>query len=205
MKRVLTAVCLVMLCWPLTAPGVDHNPPADSVLPELDAHDITRGEFTQTRRLPELSRPLRSSGRFVHDVDHGIIWQVLEPAPSTLVITPRGLYQDGEHHSGANPMTTLRPVFRALFSGDMARLEDHFEVTAGEAGEGWTLELKPRDSSLAAALQKIILSGDDYPQQVVIKDGDGGRTELRFAAIEHPDTLDEQSQQAFERAHKTAP
>ena len=200
----MSRVLLVALLWPLMAMSAGAGLPDDTPLPELAAHDITRGEFTQQRQLPELTRPLRSSGHFVHDVDRGILWQVVEPAPSTLVIIARGLYQNGERQSGASPMTSLRPVFRALFSGDMARLEDHFEVTPAETGTGWSLVLKPRDSSLAEALREIILSGDDYPQQVIIKDGDGGRTELRFSAIEHPETLDAREQQAFDHVRQSA-
>ncbi len=202
MIRPGAALMLVVLWWPLESLAAGDT---DIPLPELDAHDITRGEFTQIRQLPELTRPLRSSGRFVHDVDRGILWQVDEPAPSTLVITPGGLYRNGERQSGASPMTTLRPVFRALFSGDMARLQDHFEVTTKAVDVGWELELSPRDSSLADALASITLSGDAYPHKVMIKEGEGGRTELRFAAIEHPETLDEQTQQVFERVGKAAP
>lgn len=196
MTRRTMTLLLALLWWPLAAPAT-----SEPELPELQAHEITRGEFTQQRHLPELSRALESSGRFVHDVDRGIMWQVLEPAPSTLVITPRGLYRNGEHQGSSNPMTTLRPVFRALFSGDMDRLTDYFKVSRREAQSGWALALQPRDSNLAAVVATISLAGDEYPREVVIHDGEGGRTVLRFSALEHPASLSQQERQAFSRVH----
>lgn len=200
MSRPTIILALSGLLWLLPAMAAAQEAPA--ALPDLDAHDITRGEFTQRRRLPELNRPLVSNGRFVHDTERGILWEVLEPAPSTLVIAPRGVYQNGQRHGAGNPVAALRPVFRALFSGDMRSLHDYFEVSERTTDSGWRLELRPRDDTLASALESITLHGDEFPREVVIHDTEGGVTELRFSAIEYPDSLEPSEKRAFDRGRQ---
>lgn len=170
------------------------------VLPELVRHDAAVGRFTQQRRLPELERPIESSGRFAYADERGLLWQVREPVASNLVIDADGVFRDGERVRDSQALAAIRPLFAGLFGGDLEGLERDFTVSRTDVDSGWRLVLEPRDAGLARALERLVIAGDAEPTRLVIESADGGRTELHFHDIAHPDTLDEDLLRAFDRA-----
>jgi hypothetical protein len=187
-------IALLLLCAPPVAIGDTGE------LPELVQHETAVGRFVQRRQLPELERPIVSRGRFVYSAGRGLLWLIEEPVESRLVIDAEGVYQDGKPVRGGGAFEAIRPLFESLFSGDFGPLERDFSITREDAGERWRLELRPRDGQLARALDRITIEGIDTPLRLVIAASDGGRTELEFTDVTHPERLDEALIQAFDRA-----
>ena len=197
MSRRLRAGLHVLLAALLIAPS---GIAADATsLPELNAHDIVVGRFIQRRHLPQLERPIASSGRFAYERGRGLLWQVTEPIASSLVIAADGVFQDGEPVEGAGALRAVAPVFGALFAGESDRLGRHFEVDREATETGWRLQLRPRDATLAAAIERIVVAGQSGPDSLVLIGANGGRTELAFDDIRYPARLDEDLRRAFGR------
>lgn len=169
-------------------------------LPGLVQQETAVGRFVQRRQLPELERPIVSRGRFAYSAERGLLWLIEEPVESRLVIDAEGVHQDGEPVRGSSVFEAIRPLFESLFSGDLAPLGRDFAITREDAGEGWRLALRPREGRLARALDRITIEGADTPRRLVIAASDGGRTELEFTDVTHPERLDEALIQAFDRA-----
>ncbi|WP_051536867.1 hypothetical protein [Shewanella marina] len=51
-----------------------------------------RGDFTQSRYLKVLSKPLISQGKFIFAQQHGMVWQQVSPFRNSLVMTKTALY-----------------------------------------------------------------------------------------------------------------
>ena len=193
-RHLLGAALVLLAAW--TTPSAASDAP----LPALARAEIAVGRFTQQRRLPELERPIVSRGRFAYHAERGLLWHVEEPVESVLLIDADGVYQDGQRVEGGRALAAVRPVFRGLFGGDLDALERHFALERRAADNGWRLRLLPRDETLAAAVESIVITGADAPTGLVIRAADGGRTELEFRDVSHPDRLGPELRRAFDRA-----
>lgn len=192
--KCLLLVALLLVAAPAGVAG------ASAGLPELVQHETAVGRFEQRRRLPELERPIVSRGRFAFSAGRGLLWLIDEPVESRLVIDADGVHQDGEPVRDSGAIEAIRPLFESLFSGDLALLQRDFSVSREDPETGWRLTLRPRDDRLARVLDRITLAGTDTPRRLVLEAGDGGRTELAFTDVTHPERLDEALIQAFDRA-----
>lgn len=193
MTRGLPGVLLALCLPPLAAA-------AGPSLPELPEHDVAVGEFVQRRHVPDVEITIESSGRFAYDADRGLLWEVREPVASRLVIDATGAYQDGRRVAAGGPLAAVRPIFGGLFGGDRAGLERRFAIDREPGGDGWQVILRPRQGSLAAAIDSIVIAGDTHPRRLVIAASDGSRTEILFRGVEHPPRLDQATLRAFDLA-----
>ena len=195
-RRLRAAVWMLLTAVAIAPPaGADDDGP----LPALTAHEIVVGRFTQQRHLPQLERAIASRGRFAYDRGRGLLWQVTEPIASILVIAEDGVFQDGEPVDGAAPLRAVAPVFGALFAGESSRLQGHFAIDRERTDTGWRLHLTPRDRTLGAAIERIVIAGQAEPRTLQLIGADGGRTELAFDDIQYPAQLDEDLRRAFGR------
>ena len=154
---------------------------------QLKATPLLHAEFTQTRTLAALSRPLKSSGSLVVSRDKGVIWRLAKPMPLTLVVTPRGLVEvdrDGKKKTQASkdaPMVAqMAGIMKSLLEGQWSALEGLFKVTS-ETGPGgkWTITLSPRPST-RAFLEGVRIRGGAFIDDIQVKEASGDTTELAF-------------------------
>lgn len=143
-------------------------------------------DFTQTRTLAALSRPLKSSGSLVLHREKGVIWTLRRPVALTYVMGPQGLTvvnSDGsrERKSAREvPMVAqMGQVFQSLAQGDWHALDSFFTVTgAGDPGR-WEVDLQPK-AQAAAFVKRIRLNGGRFIDRVRIDELGGDRTDLAF-------------------------
>ena len=142
-------------------------------------------DFTQTRTLAALSRPLKSSGSLVLARDKGVIWALKRPLAITYVMGPRGLMVvNGEvkerKGAGEAPMVAqMGRIFQALAQGDWQVLESFFTVTgAGDPGH-WEVDLAPR-AQAAAFVKRVRLNGGRFIDRIRVDEPAGDRTDLVF-------------------------
>jgi hypothetical protein len=150
---------------------------------------VVHVDFTQTRTLAALSRPLKASGSLVLARDLGVIWALRRPAQLTYVMGPKGLLvvtPEGrkEHKSAreAPVVAQLGRVFQSLIQGDLKGLEDYFTVTGTGTPQRWEVTLLPRPQA-AAFLKRAQLSGGLTLERIRIEEAGGDRMDLAF---EHP-------------------
>ena len=129
--------------------------------------ELSLNEFTQSKTIKVLSRPLLSTGNLLLIKDKGVIWQTLSPIKGTTVITSsdfKQLDQNDMPSSFNNAMNgqaskTLSNIFLGLLSGDLERLQQHFTISGNCKQNDWQLTFMAADKQVSEFLQKIILTG----------------------------------------------
>lgn len=168
--------------------------PADASLADikklLSSHSSICANFTQRKSLKVLTRPLVSKGRLVYRAGQGVLWQVREPFAAQLLIKRDALFRwndDGviqKINVDQTPVfQALSDVFLALFSGDLSRLQDIFDVETQSTRLRWSLGLIPRTEHLAAIITSVEASGNQFVDELSIVEKQGDRTTIRFSEI----------------------
>jgi outer membrane lipoprotein-sorting protein len=151
---------------------------------------VVRGTFEQLKTVKGFKQPLRSSGDFVVARGRGIVWHVLRPYESLLVVKPDSLQSRGSDGKVTMQMRAQdEPVLRtvnamlfAVMSANLAELTQHFEVTGQVAAKGWSLHLVPRDPTLAQWLAAVDLQGNQFVQEVKLQEARGDSSVIRITA-----------------------
>jgi hypothetical protein len=147
------------------------------------SHYNTQGQFTQTRRLAVLKRPLISSGTFAFNPDLGMIWHQQSPFTTTMVMQQQQLttidsqgnilQAQSNSRQKAHPLMQQIPqLMQHLLSGDLTALQADFKLfylpTDTTGTQTWTLGLIAKDDRLQQALGKIILQGQQQVSRIVM-------------------------------------
>ncbi|MCR4630676.1 MAG: outer-membrane lipoprotein carrier protein LolA, partial [Treponema sp.] len=152
---------------------------------------------------------LKSSGKFIISTI-GIMWKTEKPFPSSLILTKDSMIQiaangnksvmDGKDNQiFANISDTLTSVF----SGNSNQLKKNFECNfSGEEKGGWTLELKPKDSTIASVMERLVLSGTLENDAAVLgklemAETSGNKIIYEFTNQKYPEELSANEKQNF--------
>jgi hypothetical protein len=166
------------------APGQANT--LDRIVEQIDRHAVVRTEFTQSKQMAALKRPLISSGRLVFSRRHGVLWQIERPYRMSYVLGAESITEiaaDGTRRtrdiSEVPGLAQVGRVFRALIAADIAVLSGDFDVGVQEdSGDGkmWAIELKPRQQQLARFLHRLRLTGGRFVESILIEEhGNGGK------------------------------
>lgn len=165
---------------------------ADDVLARVRAQlkdaPVVRGGFEQLKTIKGFKQPLRSSGEFVVARDKGIVWRVIKPFESLLIVKPDSLQSrraDGQvaMQMKAQDEPVLRTVNAMLFavmSADVAQLQQYFDVSGKAQAQGWQLHLVPRDAVLKEWLGQIDLEGGAFVREVRLQEARGDSSVIRI-------------------------
>ncbi|MFZ6751413.1 outer membrane lipoprotein carrier protein LolA [Undibacterium sp. Ren11W] len=156
---------------------------------------ILCGRFDQSKQLAGIKKPLASNGRFCVVAGKGVLWRTLQPFPNTLRLTREEIV----HFQGdrvamrldAKQEPTVRMINSVLFSllsGDLAQLENLFEVEGTADQHSWRVALKAREPALAKAIGAISLDGAAYVKNITINEASGDRSSIVFSAIQTGET-----------------
>lgn len=184
------ALCALALSSPQAAESA--NPAAQALLAQVrervkDA-PVVRGGFEQFKTVKGFKQPLRSAGDFVVARGKGIVWHVLRPFESVLVVKPDSLQSRGSDGKVTMQMRAQdEPVLRtvnamlfAVMSANLTELAQHFEVTGQVTPKGWALHLVPRDPTLAQWLTAVDLQGNQFVQEVKLQEARGDSSVIRI-------------------------
>lgn len=189
MRTVLCALIAWLLAAPAPAADLFEHPqtPAQiqtmlrAAMPEPGQAQVLRGDFRQRKFLPEIPRPLISTGEFLLVRERGIWWHTRTPLDSELTLTRGSVQKQGGEIAAS--------IFFALFALDLDTLARSFELyamDAGSPGSKWMLGLRPRDESLAGWFQRITLAGDAQLRHITLFETTGDRTEIDLDAVAQP-------------------
>lgn len=160
MKRIAAAFFIAVLMIPALCAFT-----LEDVCASLSSHQVTSGDFVQEKSLPNTNRKLKSSGVFVF-CDQGVVWHTKKPVSSVMVVEENRLVQtmpDGKKTvidgSRNDIFKSSARTISSVFKGDKTSLETFFSVTFSADTKVWKMELQPKDSVMASAMKKIVLSG----------------------------------------------
>lgn len=179
MRRLIVPVILAV---PLAA----QSP--EALTAHLRNTPVLHADFTQTRHIKALSRPLVSKGTVVVDRQRGIIWQVARPLNLTYVVTPQGVLEvgpDGRRKAQAAkdaPMVAqMGRIMQALAEGRWSVLEDYFSLKAQGTPSRWEIRLNPKPVA-ASFIRSVVVKGGRVLERFLIEEPGGDRSEVVFNA-----------------------
>ena len=176
----------------------------NTVSANLAGNPITRGNFAQENYLSRFNRSLRSSGNFLITVEQGMVWETLQPFPSTMVLGRHFMLQsrpDGRTSilsaQGNETFTQMADVMSLIFSGQSQGLLENFEVYFLGSVSDWTIGLLPRDSVIASFVMRITMSGDSAIRSIRLFEQNGDIVTYTLSNHSFPTGLDEHEEAFF--------
>jgi hypothetical protein len=173
---------------PTTAAALLAGPLAQPAQQLGDAQAI-RGRFVFKRYLPDIPKPLESSGEYVVLKDVGIDWHTLQPFDSEVIVAKDGVTQidDGAaHRLGNADQSAMHGAIRmlsALLMLDVDALASTFDLFGSEADGRWSVGLKPRAKDVSTIVRDATISGASQVETVELHDANGDRTAIEFRDV----------------------
>jgi hypothetical protein len=116
----------------------------------------------QTKHVSLLEEPLVSSGRFSFVPPAQVVWKVEKPEPLEVKIDGDrieipGMSDEDRRHVSMTPIAGMFRQLGAIFTGALGRVQEEFEVTAGDSAGVLALMLVPRHDAGRKVFQRIDL------------------------------------------------
>ncbi|WP_440683751.1 outer membrane lipoprotein carrier protein LolA [Cysteiniphilum halobium] len=148
------------------------------------------GNFTQTRFMKLLSKPLKSSGRFELSKANGLKWLQKKPFQSTLIVTENSIKQSIEGKIAVVITKKEQPivfsfttVFLSIFKGNADALKQYFKIYFMQKGDTWHIALKPLGAPLNKAIQSIEMTGTQYASRIFVNESQGNQMLIEFSDV----------------------
>ena len=171
---------------------------------QIEQHAVVRAEFTQTKRMAALKRPLVNAGRLVYSRKYGVLWQIEQPYRLSYVLGEERIVEilsDGTRRErGLRDVPGLAQVgrvFRAMLGANTAALRETFDVAVHGDVARWEIDLKPKQAQLAQFLSGLHLSGGRFVETIRIDEASGDTTQIRFGNTQGAEMPDAAELQLF--------
>lgn len=157
----------------------------------LSQPNVVSGTFKQVRSVQGLSQPLISSGTFRLSKQCGLLWQQTEPFLSTLILTQSKIEQKMLDNPPIIITQKEQPIifsftriFLSVFQGDIAQIQQHFNVYFIGTPKDWRIALIPKEAPLNKAIQRIEMQGAKTISSILIVDTQENITTIAFSNIQ---------------------
>lgn len=170
----------------LPAARAQDTPPAfDELMRLLAARRHGHVTFTEVHEMAMLKEPLKSSGELLYEAPDRLEKRTLTPKPEVLVLdhgvltAQRGPRRHVLTLADYPQVVPFVESIRATLAGDRGALERYFQIGFEGDLAHWTLNLAPREATVAHSVQGVRLSGArDAISEVEIRQTDGDRSLL---------------------------
>ena len=205
MKKKILFIFLILIIYSLSAQQLQS---LESVCASLASRPNTTGDFIQTKTLQTNGRKLKSTGKYII-CPEGILWLTEKPVPSSLILTKTAMVQISANGKKSVMSGTDNQIFAnisdtlsSVFSGDAAALKKNFNCDFKmKNGTEWLLTLTPKDSTIAAVMKTLELSGTTEPQTamlcLVMSEASGNSITSEFINQKYPEELSADEKQNF--------
>jgi hypothetical protein len=190
MKKMLTVAALAA-CATFTVGPAQAAAPVAKIQAMLAKPEVLCGRFDQIKQLAGLKKPLASNGRFCVVANKGVLWRTLKPFPNTLRLTRDEIVHLQGERVAMRLEAKNEPVVRmingvmfSLLGGDLAQLDQLFEVDGTADASSWQVALKAREPALTKAVGAISLEGGAYVKSIVMQEASGDKTTIVFSSMQ---------------------
>ncbi len=131
----------------------------------LSKTDYARGEFTLTKVNGKTGRSMKSSGNYTLSKADGMIWFTKKPVESVMAVSKTAMVQEvrGKRTridaSENKTFMQIADMTAAVFRGDYDGISKSFNIEYTADDENWKAVLLPKDGTVAAAIEKVIIAG----------------------------------------------
>ncbi|MDQ8022719.1 MAG: outer membrane lipoprotein carrier protein LolA [Moraxellaceae bacterium] len=199
MRRLITLLALLWL------PTLAHADLLTDIGERITKAPVVRGEFTQTRELSGIKKPVSAEGEFLVLRGQGVLWNTTKPFGSSLRVTSTEILQrDARGNSlrlradGEPVVGTISQVLMGVMAGDFTQLEKLFTVTGKLEGKRWQLALAPREAAMAKVVGQIRVAGGNTVEDVALDAPNGDRTRIEMRKVTTAQQAETAERAAFE-------
>jgi outer membrane lipoprotein-sorting protein len=162
---------------------------AAELMQQLAAVASSHATFVETRHSALLKQPLVLRGTLAYRRPASIEKHVVEPYDERIAIDgDRLTYENSKRGrsfrtsvSGSPGLAALVEGIRATRAGDLAALEQHYQVSVSGAAERWSMTLKPADEEVARQVASITVSGGGSRiSRVEVREAGGDRAVMEI-------------------------
>ena len=172
----------------------------------LSTTKTLKANFTQSKKIKVLKRPLKSSGELIFDRAVGVYWKLTKPFESTVIIDNNKLVSIDDDGKKVSIKAEDKPmlygftkIFLSIFSGNTEELKKHFVIYYGKKESAWEIGLTPKSIGLKKVLNKILLSGEkESVSTITLWESNGDITEIKFSDIQKAHKLSNVDEKKFE-------
>ena len=170
----------------------------------LAEHPYVTGNFEQERKLNRLGRSLLSSGNFIIAKDMGMVWDTVNPFPSSLTLGKDYIIQSrpGAQRSlisaqGNETFLSIADIISTIFAGNSQRLLDNFDVYFLGNTNNWELGLIPKNTLLLNFMERIVMRGNTAIRFMEILEQNGDSITYSLLNQRYPVELNEYEKDFF--------
>lgn len=171
---------------------------------QLDKHTVVRAEFSQSKQISGVKRPLQTSGHLVFARQHGVLWQIEQPYKISYILSEDKVVEIAADGSRKERLARDLPglaqvgrVFRAMLGANTAALREYFDIQSkGDAGN-WSLALTPKQAQMAQFIEQMDIVGGAFVGAIRIQERGGDATQIKFRNSSGAAALSESEQQLF--------
>jgi len=179
----------LLLCCAALPPAMALESRSEVALQQIEARlqksPQMLGRFAQKKTLPQLPRPLLSSGVVALSEERGVSWRVIEPIESHLILSGDSAGDDALARQVAYPLLQI-------FRGNFAALEALFHVDAQLLDDNWEVTLTPKEGPLATFVSSIEVSGNSGIEHIRLAEASQAITEMQLIGLQPVDGEDPQ-------------
>jgi len=164
----------------------------------IEQHAVLRADFTQTKQMPALKRPLITSGKLLYSKAQGVIWQISKPYPISYILSEDKVVEisaDGSRKERAvrdmPGFAQISRIFKAMLSGDVNALNGYFDnkIQIEPNQAGWQLQLTPKQTQTLRFVQGIVVTGNQFVSSINIQEPNAASTAIVFSKTEAASAL----------------
>lgn len=173
----------------------------EEVYSRISSHPVTKGELTQEQYIKVANRSLVSRGTFVMAADRGVIFEITDPFPSSMVVTEEKMVQtlpgdvvavlDGKENA---MFKNIAKIIHSVFANDVQVLKENFQVSV-TGGPKDVVTLVPKDPLLSMLFLEITLTVGDSIDSVSVVETGGNWVNYTFSNKSFPEKLTEDERQ----------
>lgn len=176
-KRLVTFIACFLFSTVISALTSEQQ----EILREIEKNIVSSpqmlGTFSQTKKLPQLPRPLVSSGVLAISEELGLSWRIENPIESHRIFK----LDDGDSRNRVDSSIVGKHVADPLLkiiSGDFSELDQTFTVGPHIAEEQWRISLVPKQEAFRKVIDSIEVMGDKKIRRIVLSEANMAVTEI---------------------------
>lgn len=160
LRTVLLAFA-VALCSGAHAAGFDLQ----ALMQQLAQVRSGQAQFVEDRRIEQLDRTIRSSGRLSFSAPDTFVRETLKPRHERMAVVgnqltlTRGDRTQTALLDSVPEAAVIVEAIRGTLTGNRETLERYFDTTVQGSPEQWELDLVPRDPRLRGQVSRLHISG----------------------------------------------
>ena len=183
-----TGVALALLSAPAHAAW-----DVDQLMQALAQNKSGRATFVEKKYIAMLDRPVESSGELLYTAPDRLEKRTVKPKPESMVLegntltVERGRRQYVLALQDYPELGAFTESIRGTLAGDQKTLARIYNITLEGSEDRWTLTLRPIESRMAAAVQRVVIHGSRAElHSIEIEQADKDRSVMTITSTTPP-------------------